>query len=88
MASREGRARKSLRILVLIREIRFIICRGTQNVGGWRHQFSLSHSFRFVSARKQNHAEPQYPDLITRFGCSRTGRVGMLWGIMWANAVF
>lgn len=33
----------------------------------------LSHSFQCVSAGKQNHAEPQYPDLITRFGCSCTG---------------
>lgn len=45
-------------------------------------------SFQFVSAGKQNPAEPQYPDLIIRFGCSRGGSVGMPWGIMWASAVF
>lgn len=43
---------------------------------GWRvSSISPSYSFQCVSAGKQNHAEPQYPDLITRFGCSCTGRV-------------
>lgn len=47
-----------------------------------------SQYFQFVLAGKQNHAEPQYPDPIIRFGCSLTGRVGMPWGIMWARCVF